>query len=97
MLDRMLYSSARMQHLAGNLFDRTHAEVANGRVAVGEYVRELPANHIQPCDCCLCRPRGGERPLMRVQGIGERNGVVYLQLDHDYECPADEVERVVVS
>ena len=73
---------------------RPRALVANGWVKVGDYVRELPAQHIQPCSCCLCRPIGGERPSLRVHAIRTRDHMVFLQLDDDYECPADEVELV---
>ena len=71
------------------------ARVANGWVRVGDRVRELPAtHHIQPCACILCRERPDEDRIVRVQGIGSRNGTVYVVLPGAYECPALEVERV---
>ena len=71
------------------------ATVSNGVVRVGDWVRELPAtHHIQPCACILCREMPDEARLVRVLGIGERNGTTYLVLDEGYECPADEVELV---
>ena len=71
------------------------ARVSNGIVRVGDWVRELPANHhIQPCACILCREMPEEARRVRVLGIGERNGTTYLLLDEGYECPADEVELV---
>ena len=71
------------------------ARVSNGVARVGDWVRELPANHhIQPCACILCREMPEEARRVRVLGIGERNGTTYLLLDEGYECPADEVELV---
>lgn len=92
MADVVLYPVGRQSQA---LRPRSAARVANGEVRVGALVRELPASHhFQPCYCCLCRPLGGERPIWEVQSIGERSGTVYLVLDEDYECPADEVERL---
>ena len=70
------------------------AQVANGFVAVRDWVRELPANHFQPCYCCLCRPQGGERPAMQVQGIVRRNGTTFLQVPDLGEIASCELERV---
>jgi hypothetical protein len=71
------------------------ARVSNGLVRVGDWVRELPANHhIQPCACILCRDMPDDARIVRVLGIGERSGLTYLVLDEGYECPADEVELV---
>jgi hypothetical protein len=71
------------------------ARVSNGVVRVGDSVRELPAkHHIQPCACTLCRERPDEERVVRVQAIGERDGMIYLVLPGAYECPALEVERV---
>ncbi len=71
------------------------AHVSNGVVRVGDNVRELPAeHHIQPCACTLCRVRPEGERVMRVAGIGARNGTVYVMLPGAYECPALEVERV---
>jgi hypothetical protein len=68
--------------------------VANGTVRVGDWVRELPAQHFQPCYCCLCRPSGGERPSFQVEAIGSRKGVPFLRLSEIGEVPAEECERV---
>jgi len=71
------------------------AHVSNGVVRVGDRVRELPAlHHIQPCACTLCRERPDDERIVRVQGIGSRDGKVYVVLPGAYECPALEVERV---
>ncbi len=71
------------------------AQVSNGLVRVGDHVRELPAaHHIQPCACTLCREQPEDERVVRVQGIGSRDGTVYLLLPGAYECPALEVERV---
>ena len=70
------------------------AQVANGFVGVRDWVRELPANHFQPCYCCLCRPQGGERPVMQVQDIVRRGGSTYLKVPDLGEIPSDELERV---
>lgn len=70
------------------------ARVANGFVAVSDWVRELPAQHFQPCYCCLCKPEGGERPIMRVDGIVQRDGATFLRLPEQGEVPAEELERV---
>ncbi|HEV7666356.1 MAG TPA: hypothetical protein VGQ62_22670 [Chloroflexota bacterium] len=71
------------------------AHVSNGIVRVGDTVRELPAkHHIQPCACTLCREQPDAERAVRVQAIGERNGLVYVVLPGAYECPALEVERV---
>ena len=71
------------------------AQVSNGVVRVGDHVRELPASHhIQPCACTLCREQPEDERVVRVQGIGLRDGTVYLLLPGAYECPALEVERV---
>jgi len=71
------------------------ADVVNGVVRVGDWVRELPApHHIQPCACCLCRDLPPEERNVRVFGIGQRDGRVYLLLSGGYECPANEVERI---
>ena len=71
------------------------ALVSNGTVRVGDYVRELPAeHHIQPCACTLCRKRPEHERVVRVAAIGSRNGTVYVVLPGAYECPALEVERV---
>jgi hypothetical protein len=73
--------------------DLPEANVANGIVHVGDWVRELPApHHIQPCACVLCRPSNGDVRDVQVQAIGQRNGTVYLVLPDGYECPASEVE-----
>ena len=77
--------------------ERAKAKVSNGVVKVGDFVRELPANHLQPCACCLCRPPGGERPPLLIMAIIERDGTTYLRLDQDYECPAEELERVTFN
>jgi hypothetical protein len=70
------------------------AHVSNGVVRVGDWVRELPApHHIQPCACCLCRDRPDAERNVKVLGIGQRNGTVYVLLPEGYECPAAEVER----
>jgi hypothetical protein len=80
------------------VLNRTTARVANGIVRVGDWVRELPApHHIQPCACVLCRDQTDLERMVQVQAIGERAGTLYLVLDEDYECPADEVERVPAS
>ena len=77
------------------IMNRSTARVSNGVVRVGDWVRELPAeHHIQPCACILCREVPEDLRLARVMGIGEREGTMYLLLDEGYECPADEVERV---
>ena len=77
------------------MLNRTTARVANGVVRVGDWVRELPApHHIQPCACVLCRDEADPERMVQVQAIGERDGTLYLVLDEEYECPADEVERV---
>ena len=77
------------------VLNRTTAEVSNGVVRIGDWVRELPApHHIQPCACCLCREGPEEDRLVQVQAIGERAGSTYVVLDSGYECPADELERV---
>lgn len=69
------------------------APVANGIARVGDWVRELPAlHHIQPCACCLCRVLPDTDRSVQVQGIGQRDGVVYVLLPDGYECPAAEVE-----
>ena len=71
------------------------ARVSNGVVHVGDLVRELPApHHIQPCACTLCRDRPPEERTVRVQAIGERDGLVFVVLPGAYECPALEVERI---
>lgn len=70
------------------------ARVANGFVAVSDWVRELPARHFQPCYCCLCKPEGGERPIMRVDGIVHRNGATFLRVPEQGEISAEEFERV---
>ena len=68
--------------------------VSNGKVRVGDRVRELPAlHHIQPCACVLCLPAGSRQPS-RVLGFGIRDGTVYLRLEHNYDCPAVEFERI---
>ncbi len=70
------------------------ARVANGVVRVGDWVRELPAaHHIQPCACCLCRDRPDDERNVKVLGIGQRDGTIYVLLPEGYECPASEVER----
>jgi hypothetical protein len=75
--------------------NRRVARVSNGIARVGDWVRELPAqHHIQPCACVLCRPTPEQDRMVQVLGIGERDGTMYLLLDEGYECPADEVERV---
>lgn len=68
--------------------------VANGQVSVGDWVRELPASHFQPCYCCLCRPPGGERPILQIRGIHERRGAAYLRFADEDGYPAQEYERV---
>jgi hypothetical protein len=71
------------------------AQVSNGLVHVGDWVRELPAaHHIQPCACTLCRERPDDERIVRVQAIGSRDGMVYVVLPGAYECPAIEVERI---
>ena len=71
------------------------ARVSNGVVRVGDRVRELPAlHHIQPCACTLCRQRPDEERVLRVHGIGSRQGIVYVVLPGGYECPAAEVQRI---
>ena len=75
--------------------NRRAARVSNGIARVGDWVRELPANHhIQPCACTLCRKRPDEERVLSVYAIGSRNDTVYLVLPGGYECPASEVERV---
>jgi hypothetical protein len=77
------------------LLNRDVAQVSNGQVRVGDWVRELPApHHIQPCACTLCRQVPDELRQAQVRGIGERDGAMYIVLDNGYECPADELERV---
>ena len=74
---------------------RASAQVSNGVVHIGDWVRELPApHHIQPCACCLCREQPDEVRRAQVHAIGERDGMTYLVLAHGYECPAEEVERI---
>ncbi len=85
---------AASHYSSSPVLNRLSAPVSNGHARVGDLVRELPATHIQPCACCLCRPPGGERPALRIYGIAQRDGVLYLRLDDDYECPADELELV---
>jgi hypothetical protein len=70
------------------------ARVANGEVRPGDWVRELPASHFQPCYCCLCRPPLGVRPSLRVAGIELSQERVYLRLEGDGAFPADEYEKV---
>jgi hypothetical protein len=70
------------------------AQVTNGTVSVGDWVRELPASHFQPCVCCLCRPPGGLRPSWRVRGITMERGRAYLWFGGERAYPADEYERV---
>lgn len=60
----------------------------------GDWVRELPAEHFQPCYCCLCKPPSGERPVFQVEGVVEESGRAYLVLVDEGEFPADEFERV---
>jgi hypothetical protein len=73
------------------------AEVSNGVVHVGDWVRELPAkHHIQPCACCLCRDQPGVERNVQVRAIGQRDGTAYVVLTGGYECPAAEVERVLI-
>jgi len=75
--------------------NREVAQVTNGTVRVGDWVRELPAlHHIQPCACTLCRPVPDEMRRAQVRAIGERAGALFVVLENGYECPADEVERV---
>jgi hypothetical protein len=77
------------------LLNRDIAQVSNGQVRVGDWVRELPApHHIQPCACTLCRQVPDDLRRSQVRGIGERSGATYIVLDNGYECPADELERV---
>ena len=77
------------------LINLDQAEVANGIVRVGDWVRELPApHHIQPCACTLCRDRPDSERNIQVRAIGQRDGTIYVVLTGGYECPADEVERV---
>ena len=70
------------------------AEVANGTVRVGDWVRELPARHFQPCSCCLCYPPAGTRPIYRVRGVYIEQGRHYLRLGGEHRYPAEEFERV---
>ena len=70
------------------------ARVANGEVRPGDWVRELPASHFQPCYCCLCRPPSGVRPTLRVAGIDVTSDRVYLRFEDDGAFPADEYEKV---
>ena len=70
------------------------AEVANGTVRVGDWVRELPARHFQPCSCCLCYPPAGTRPIYRVRRIDIERGRQYLRLGGEHHYPAEEFERV---
>ena len=72
------------------------APVANGRVRVGDWVRELPAAHFQPCHCCLCRPPSGARPILRVRAIEVQEGRAYLRFAGEDRYPAEEFERVDV-
>lgn len=97
MRDSILYQRREAAIDTQTVSGRARAHVANGWAQVGDFVRELPAQHIQPCSCCLCRPIGGERPSLRVHNIHNRDDLVYLLLDDDYECPAEEVELVVKS
>jgi len=77
------------------LLNLQEADVSNGVVRVGDHVRELPAlHHIQPCACTLCRDRPEAERVLRVQAIGQRDGLAYLVLPGGYECPALEVERI---
>ena len=76
-------------------FNLNRAEVSNGIVRVGDWVRELPApHHIQPCACVLCRDQPEAERVVQVQAIGARETSAFLILDDGYECPALEVERV---
>ena len=87
--------SAQWRSVPPLKFNLKEARVANGIVHVGDHVRELPAlHHIQPCACTLCRGRPDEERVVRVQAIGSRNGIAYVLLPDQYECPAMEVERV---
>ena len=70
------------------------AYVANGLVRVGDWVRELPATHFQPCSCCLCRPPAGARPIYRIGGIEVHGGRSYLRFVTEHRHLADEFERV---
>jgi hypothetical protein len=70
------------------------AQVVNGTVCVGDWVRELPASHFQPCVCCLCRPPGGSRQSGRVRGIQVEQGRAYLWFGGERVFPADEFERI---
>jgi hypothetical protein len=70
------------------------ARVANGEVRPGDWVRELPASHFQPCYCCLCRPPAGVRPSLRVADIDITQDRVYLRFEGDGSFPADEYEKV---
>lgn len=70
-------------------------QVVNGVVRVGDWVRELPADHhFHPCYCCLCRPVAGHRPSFQVQGIGRSTDVTYLQFSDGSSLPSEEYERV---
>jgi hypothetical protein len=70
------------------------AQVANGTVRVGDWVRELPAEHFQPCDCCLCNPPDGVRPAWQVQRITVERGNARLWFGDDRGYPSDEYEWV---
>jgi hypothetical protein len=70
-------------------------QVINGVVRVGDWVRELPADHhFQPCYCCLCRPVTGNRPAFQVKGIGRSDDGTYLRFSDGSELPSNEYERV---
>jgi hypothetical protein len=78
--------------------DVAQADVVNGTVRVGDWVRELPAaHHIQPCACVLCRPMPGVNRDVQVRALGRRDGKVFVVLDEGYECPALEVEKVRIA
>src|SRR3569833_2047905 len=71
------------------------ARESNGDVRVGDWVRELPADHhFQPCYCCLCRPQSGSRPVHEVTGIRRERESTFLCLEDEEMYPADEYERV---
>jgi hypothetical protein len=87
--------AARRESVPPLQINLEHAQVSNGVVRVGDWVRELPAlHHIQPCACTLCRERPDSERNVQVRAMGQRDGMAYVVLNGGYECPALEVERV---
>lgn len=66
--------------------------VANGTACVGDFVRELPAAHIQPCACCLCGEGG--RPPRRLMAVADYEGMPWVLLDNEESAAAVDVERI---